>query len=83
MKKILLLCMLLLVGCASIKTENDTENKTILNEKEYIKQQEKYEFELCTSLTGGVVSRCENFEAVCYIVTGYDENMGISCFKKG
>ena len=82
MKKILLgsLCVLL-VGCSSVKNENTL--KTALSEEEYIKQQEKYEFDLCTSLVGGTISRCENIEAICYIATGYNEEMSISCFKKG
>lgn len=82
MKKMLLFSMLLLVGCSSVKPEDVAKDKVVLSENEYVKQQEKYEFDLCTSLTGGLVSRCENFEAVCYITTSYDDSMSISCFKK-
>ena len=83
MKKILLGCLcVMLVGCASVKEDVVIGQKPAISEEEYVKQQEKYEFDLCTSLVGGTISRCENREAICYIATGYNEDMSISCFKK-
>ena len=83
MKKVLLFVFcLVLVGCASSKEEITIKN-TVIPENEILKSQEKYEFDTCVGISEGDISRCENFETVCYIAHNpLTDNNSISCFKK-
>jgi len=83
MKKIWLLGLCLaLVGCASSGDEITIKTAKIA-EDEIISRQDKYEFDSCVALSDGDISRCENFEIVCYIAHTTKTNVNsISCFKK-
>lgn len=83
MKKVLLFgTCLLLFGCASSSDEITIKTAKI-DENEIISRQDKYEFDSCVALSDGDISRCENFEIVCYIAHNTRTNVNsISCFKK-
>jgi len=83
MKKLLLIGLCLgLLGCASHKDEVIIKTAKI-SEDDVISRQDKYEFDSCVALSDGDISRCENFEIVCYIAhNNYNLTNSISCFKK-
>lgn len=82
MKKLLLLSMLALLGCSSTNDEITIRTAKI-DENEIISRQDKFEFDSCVALSDGDISRCENFEIVCYIAHNtLTEVNSISCFKK-
>ena len=81
MKKLLLLSMLLVAGCSS--TEPVEVKKPTMTETEIMKRQDEYEFDSCVGISEGDISRCENFEVVCYIAhNALSYTNSISCYKK-
>lgn len=83
MKKLLLIGLCLgLLGCSSTNDEITIKTAKI-SENDIISRQDKYEFDSCVALSDGDISRCENFEIVCYIAhNNYNLTNSISCFKK-
>ena len=83
MRKLLFLSILALTGCSSTKEETITPEIPVFSENDIINQQDRYEFNKCVGISEGEVSRCENNEAICYIVhSSLTDTNSISCFKK-